>query len=105
MISYTWNGPPGLWHYTPAVVVSGAADQVRAQAIALPIERDLDRVDVPEVAHQIGPRNVDAPLVHTPLQVHLQPQRQEAGHDVPDARVVAVVEEGPELEGGLLLAE
>src|SRR5712692_3286107 len=25
MISCTWNGPPGLWHYTPAVVVSGAS--------------------------------------------------------------------------------
>jgi len=27
-----------------------AADQVRAQAMALPIERDLDRVDLPEGA-------------------------------------------------------
>ena len=71
----------------------------------MPVERDGDCLHPREITHQVGPRDVDPAGLEASLQVDLQAQRQEAGHDVADAGVVPVVVEGSDLQCRLLLAK
>ena len=62
-------------------------------AVRLPQRREVpasvrvDRLDLIEVAHQVGPGGFDAALVKPALQVDLQPQRQECKLAVRDYTV------------------
>ena len=83
----------------------GGPVQIGAQAIALPVQRQFDRAEFGEIAHEIGPRDVYLPLVEATLQVDLQSESEKAGHDVAGGGVVAVVEDRTHLERRLRLAE
>jgi hypothetical protein len=58
--------------------------QLGSESIALLVDGDVDRAQLGEVAHQVGPGDVDAPLVEPALQIDLEPEREEAPDDVPD---------------------
>jgi hypothetical protein len=77
------------------------AGHVGAQAVALAVEIDGDRLHLSEVAHRIGPRHLYRGRVEPALQIDFETQGQEAGDDVPDTGVVAVMEDGPDLQRGL----
>jgi hypothetical protein len=81
------------------------AGQFGAQPVAHPVEGQFDRLDLVEVAHQVGPGDLDAALVESALQIDLQPQRKEAADDVADRGVVAMMEDGADLERALGLAK
>ena len=71
-----------------------SACEVGPQPIPLAVERDRHGLHLREVAHEVGPGNVDTAGLEPPLQVDLQPQRQEAGDDVPDTGVVPMLIRG-----------
>jgi hypothetical protein len=62
-------------------------------------------VDPGEISHEIRPRDRDPSLVQTPLQIHFQAKRKEADNDVTDGGVIALMVDGPHLQGTLLLPE
>jgi len=64
---------------------------VRAQAVTPAIQIDLNRLHLYQVAHQIGPGNAHLAPFQPPLQIDLQSQGQETGHDIADRGVVAMV--------------
>ena len=62
-----------------------------SQPIALPVQRQLHRAHLGEIAHQLGPRHVDLALVQPRQQIDLQTDREEAGDDMPGRGVVPMV--------------
>ncbi len=79
-------------------------DHVGAQPVAPLVEIDDDRLHLGEVAHQVGPRHLDLRLFDAGLQIDLGSQGEEADNDVPDAGVVTMMEDTPDLDRELLLA-
>ena len=72
--------------------------KIRPQNIGLPVRFQTNRLNPAKISHQRRPGHIDAAAVESFLQVHLQAQGQEAGHDVPDRRVVAVMEDRPDVQ-------
>jgi hypothetical protein len=64
------------------------AGQLRADAIAVVVERELDYRELGKTAYEVRPGHVHAQRVEAALEVDLQVQDDETADDVPDRRVV-----------------
>ena len=74
------------------------AGEVGAESVALAVGLDLDGLDVGEVAHEVGPGDVDVLLVQPTLEIDLEPEREEARDDVADRVPVGVVMDRADIE-------
>jgi hypothetical protein len=83
----------------------GRAHQVGAQLITLAVQLHEDRLHLAQVPHQVRPGNLIFSLLQALLQVHLQAQGQEEGHNMAYGRIIPLMIDGPHFQGGFLFPE
>ena len=79
--------------------------KIGAEKIRAAVGLKMDGLHLAQIAHQRRPGDIRLALVQPALEVHLEPQRQEPGHDVADRGIVAMMENRPHLDGALRLPE
>jgi hypothetical protein len=62
----------------------GGTEHIGAELVAVAVQVKEHRLYLAQIPHQIRPRGLGGAFLQAPLQIHLQAQGQEAGHDVTD---------------------
>lgn len=65
------------------------AGQVCPDQIVPPAHLDSHLLQLLEIYHQARPGDVHRPLIQSPLQIHLQPESQKTGHNVPHTLLIS----------------
>ena len=81
------------------------AHQIGTELITIFVLFQQNRLHLTKVPHEIRPGNFDLPLIQTLLQVYLQAESQETGDDMADRRIIPMMIDRPEFQGGFLLPE
>ena len=79
--------------------------KISAEEIRAAVGFKMDGLHLAQIAHQRRPGDIRLALVQPALEVHLEPQRQEPGHDVADRGIVAMMEDRPHLDRAFRLPE
>lgn len=79
--------------------------KVGAEKIRTAIGLKMDGLHLAQIPHQVRPGDLHLALIQPALQVHLEPQRQEPGHDVADRGLVPMMEDRSHLERAFCLPE
>jgi len=81
------------------------ARQIGTELVAIAVQVKQHRLHLTQVPQQVWPGNFDLPLIQTLLQVYLQAESQETGDDMADRRIIPMMIDRPDFQGGFLLSK
>ena len=78
-------------------------DQICPDQIVLSVHLHPYGLQLLKVSHQVGPGNLNGPLIQSPLQIHLQSESQKTGNNVPHTLPISLMIDRSNLQRRLLL--
>jgi hypothetical protein len=81
------------------------AHHVRTELITIFVLFQQNRLHLTKVPHEIRPGNLGLALIQALLQIYFQAEGQETGDDMADRRIIPMMIDRPDFQGGFLLSK